>query len=81
MITAHGLSLMDLVSTELLRGLLAPFGHGLWTAILGGVLFSRSTRAHFLLTGRQHGCGPRRGETGSKRIDNGGLDFFRRNSR
>ncbi|WP_329048688.1 PrsW family intramembrane metalloprotease [Amycolatopsis sp. NBC_01488] len=52
MITAHGLSLMDLVSTELLRGLLAPFGHGLWTAILGGVLFSRSTRDHFLLTAR-----------------------------
>ncbi|MFI9012088.1 PrsW family intramembrane metalloprotease [Actinosynnema sp. NPDC053489] len=51
-ITANGLSLMDLVTTELLRGLLAPFGHGLWTAILGGVLFSRSTREHFLLTGR-----------------------------
>jgi RsiW-degrading membrane proteinase PrsW (M82 family) len=51
-ITEHGLSLTDLVSTELLRGLLAPFGHGLWTAILGGVLFSRSTREHFLLTGR-----------------------------
>jgi RsiW-degrading membrane proteinase PrsW (M82 family) len=45
MITAHGLSLMDLVSTELLRGLLAPFGHGLWTAILGGVLFSPCRRA------------------------------------
>ncbi|MEV4146522.1 PrsW family glutamic-type intramembrane protease [Amycolatopsis sp. NPDC049691] len=52
MITTQGLSLADLVSTELLRGLLAPFGHGLWTAILGGVLFSRSTREHFLLTGR-----------------------------
>ncbi|MBY8849084.1 PrsW family intramembrane metalloprotease [Saccharothrix sp. MB29] len=51
-ITQDGLSLMDLVSTELLRGLLAPFGHGLWTAVLGGVLFSRSTREHFLLTGR-----------------------------
>lgn len=50
--TEHGLSLLDLVSTELLRGLLAPFGHGLWTAILGGILFSRSTREHFLLTGR-----------------------------
>jgi RsiW-degrading membrane proteinase PrsW (M82 family) len=51
-ITANGLSLMDLVTTELLRGLLAPFGHGLWTAVLGGVLFSRSARDHFLLTGR-----------------------------
>ncbi|WP_329793449.1 PrsW family glutamic-type intramembrane protease [Lentzea sp. DG1S-22] len=50
--TQNGLSLLDLVTTELLRGLLAPFGHGLWTAILGAVLFSRSTRDHFLLTGR-----------------------------
>lgn len=52
MFTQHGPSLMDLVTTELLRGLLAPFGHGLRTAILGAVLFSRSTREHFLLTGR-----------------------------
>ncbi|NKE62571.1 PrsW family intramembrane metalloprotease [Lentzea sp. PSKA42] len=51
-LTENGLSLMDLVTTELLRGLLAPFGHGLWTAILGGVLFSRSVREHFMLTGR-----------------------------
>ena len=34
------------------RGLLTPVGHGLWTAILGGVLFSLSTREHFLLSGR-----------------------------
>jgi RsiW-degrading membrane proteinase PrsW (M82 family) len=50
--TVRGLSLFNLVTTELLRGLLAPVGHGLWTAILGGVLFSPSTREHFLLTGR-----------------------------
>ena len=50
--TERGLSLMDLVQTEILRGLLAPVGHGLWTAILGGVLFSRSTREHFLVSGR-----------------------------
>jgi hypothetical protein len=43
---------MQLVQTELLRGLLAPVGHGLWTAILGGVLFSASGRQHFALTGR-----------------------------
>jgi RsiW-degrading membrane proteinase PrsW (M82 family) len=52
MFTERGLSLIDLVQTELLRGLLAPFGHGLWTAILGGVLFSASTRDHFVLGGR-----------------------------
>jgi RsiW-degrading membrane proteinase PrsW (M82 family) len=50
--TEHGLSLMQLVQTELLRGLVAPVGHGLWTAILGGVLFSASGREHFAFTGR-----------------------------
>ncbi|NIH80252.1 PrsW family intramembrane metalloprotease [Amycolatopsis viridis] len=50
--TERGLSVADLVETELLRGLLAPVGHGLWTAILGGVLFSSSVREHFALTGR-----------------------------
>lgn len=51
-LTEQGLSLVDLVITELVRGLATPFGHGLWTAILGGVLFSRSGRESFLLTGR-----------------------------
>ncbi len=50
--TEQGLSLMQLVQTELLRGLLAPVGHGLWTAILGGVLFSASGREHFAVTWR-----------------------------
>lgn len=50
--TQQGLSLMTLVETELLRGVLAPVGHGLWTAILGGVLFSASGRSHFAFTGR-----------------------------
>ncbi|MDQ3886645.1 MAG: PrsW family intramembrane metalloprotease [Actinomycetota bacterium] len=50
--TVRGLSLTDLVQTEILRGLLAPVGHGLWTAILGGVLFSTSSGTHFRLTGR-----------------------------
>lgn len=50
--TPQGLSLADLVTTELLRGLLAPVGHGLWTAVLGGLLFAWSTRGHFVLTAR-----------------------------
>ncbi|WP_037362316.1 PrsW family intramembrane metalloprotease [Amycolatopsis orientalis] len=50
--TEHGLSLVDLVQTEILRGLLAPVGHGLWTAILGGVLFSASDHRHFAFTRR-----------------------------
>ena len=37
--TAGGPSLLNLVETEVLRGILTPVGHGLWTAILGGTLF------------------------------------------
>ncbi|HEX2186212.1 MAG TPA: PrsW family glutamic-type intramembrane protease, partial [Chloroflexota bacterium] len=40
MLTQGGLSVPDLVQTEVLRGLLAPVGHGLWTGIAGGVLFA-----------------------------------------
>jgi RsiW-degrading membrane proteinase PrsW (M82 family) len=50
--SVDGLSVTQLVQTELLRGLLAPVGHGLWTAIVGGVLFSGSTRHHFAVSGR-----------------------------
>ncbi|MFG1926487.1 PrsW family intramembrane metalloprotease [Cryptosporangium sp. NPDC048952] len=50
--TTDGLSLAALVKTELLRGLLAPVGHGLWTALVGGVLFRASSRHRFTLTGR-----------------------------
>ncbi len=38
--TPHGLSMLNVVETEALRGALAPVGHGLWTAILGGALFA-----------------------------------------
>jgi hypothetical protein len=37
--TQRGLSLLHLVETEVLRGVLTPVGHGLWTAVLGGALF------------------------------------------
>ena len=49
--TPQGLSLSDLVTTELLRGVLAPVGHGLWTAILGGILFAASRHGRFVITG------------------------------
>ena len=42
--TAGGPSLLNLVETEVLRGILAPVGHGLWTAILGGTLFGVAAR-------------------------------------
>jgi len=47
--TVQGLSVVQVVLTEILRGVVAPVGHGLWTAILGGVLFSASTREHFVI--------------------------------
>ena len=43
MFTPHGLSLTNLVFAEVLRGVLAPLGHGLWTALLGGVLFEAAS--------------------------------------
>jgi protease PrsW len=50
--TLSGLSLRNLVETEILRGILTPVGHGLWTAILGGVLFrAAATRGRLRLTG------------------------------
>jgi hypothetical protein len=36
---AKGLELHNMIGTVVERGLLAPVGHGLWTGILGGVLF------------------------------------------
>ena len=44
------LSLPSVVFTELVRAVLAPFGHGLWTAILGGVIFHAARRGHLRLT-------------------------------
>jgi len=42
--TSDGLSLTQLVETEVLRGILTPVGHGLWTAIIGGALFAARGR-------------------------------------
>jgi RsiW-degrading membrane proteinase PrsW (M82 family) len=43
--TPDGLSMLNVVETEALRGALAPVGHGLWTAILGGALFATAARS------------------------------------
>jgi RsiW-degrading membrane proteinase PrsW (M82 family) len=45
---ASGLSLLNLVEAEALRGILTPFGHGLWTAILGGALFATAARSRLV---------------------------------
>jgi RsiW-degrading membrane proteinase PrsW (M82 family) len=49
MFTPQGLSLTNLVFAEVLRGVLAPLGHGVWTGILGAVLFGAASK-----TGRLH---------------------------
>ena len=39
------------LTETVLRGLLAPFGHGVWTGILGAVLFRESAPHRFRITG------------------------------
>ena len=41
-----GISIVETI----MRGLLAPFGHGIWTGILASVLFSESGPRHFRIT-------------------------------
>ena len=38
------LSLPSVVTTELIRGVLAPFAHGMWSAIIGGAIFAAARR-------------------------------------
>jgi RsiW-degrading membrane proteinase PrsW (M82 family) len=46
----HGLELHNMISTVIERGILAPFGHGLWTGILGGVLFMAARDGRLRIT-------------------------------
>src|SRR5437763_1785936 len=46
------LSFSDVVVTELARGVVAPFGHGLWSATLVGGLFARFRVARALVASR-----------------------------
>ncbi len=46
----HGLELHNMIATVVERGLLAPVGHGLWTGILGGVLFMVARQGRLRLT-------------------------------
>ena len=39
------------IAETVIRGLIAPFGHGIWTAILATVLFRESQPHHFRITG------------------------------
>lgn len=49
-LTSNGHVGASIVST-VLRGLFAPFGHGVWTGILGAVLFRASGPRRFRITG------------------------------
>ena len=44
------LSLASVVETQVLRGILTPVGHGLWTGILGGVLFHTARNGRLRLS-------------------------------
>jgi protease PrsW len=44
------LSFPSVIFTELIRGVLAPFGHGLWSAILGGAIFHAARSGRLRLT-------------------------------
>ena len=49
LLLSHGLVGASIVAT-VIRGLFAPFGHGVWTGILGAVLFRESTPNRFRIT-------------------------------
>jgi protease PrsW len=49
LILSHGQVSASIAET-LVRGLLAPFGHGVWTGILGAVLFHESAPHRFRIT-------------------------------
>ena len=49
-------SLSATVGITLLRGILAPIGHGTWTAILASVLFRESRGNHFHINGKVIGA-------------------------
>jgi protease PrsW len=44
-ITTRGIDVVSLLQTEVLRAILAPVGHVLWTAVLGAVLFGAARGA------------------------------------
>jgi RsiW-degrading membrane proteinase PrsW (M82 family) len=50
LLTPTGLSLRSLVATQVARSVLAPVSHGLWTAIIGAILFRDERRGRFRLS-------------------------------
>ena len=50
LLLSHGYVAASIAAT-VIRGLFAPFGHGVWTGILGAVLFRQSTPHRFRISG------------------------------
>ncbi|HEY1530687.1 MAG TPA: PrsW family glutamic-type intramembrane protease [Galbitalea sp.] len=51
-LSSHGIALIPLLQTEVVRAILAPVGHVAWTAILGAVIFGAAKEgARLRLTG------------------------------
>jgi RsiW-degrading membrane proteinase PrsW (M82 family) len=48
--SGDGFSISNLISEELLRSIIAPFCHGLWTALFGAALFNAARDGHLRLT-------------------------------
>jgi RsiW-degrading membrane proteinase PrsW (M82 family) len=48
--SGNGFSISNLISEELLRSVIAPFCHGLWTALFGAALFNAAQDGHLRLT-------------------------------
>jgi RsiW-degrading membrane proteinase PrsW (M82 family) len=48
----RGQAVIDIMETEATRAMLAPFGHILWTALLGGALFASTRGGRFTVTRR-----------------------------
>ena len=56
-VSLQGVGLRTLLETEILRGVLTPFGHGLWTAVTGAALLARRRAdGRFRLTARLAGA-------------------------
>ena len=48
--TTQSVDFGKIIATELVRGFLSPFGHGLWTGLLGGALFAAAHNNRLRLT-------------------------------
>ena len=49
-VQAHAINLQTILETEITRAILAPVGHGLWTALVGGALFAGAKNGKLRVT-------------------------------